>query len=220
MLHPFFVLHDDGQETHLAGLPVTSHTAGVGAGGAFWGCSHAGVSMFFTSRKVCRASKQSKPSDADLSNHTVKAEVNNPTRAGQPPKVPVLVRKREEVRSVSLPKADTSTMRPTRSASTRCAAGRSQQTMYCAQHCRWRHVSKEMDSEGEAMSARQTQSALLHSVVPEACARHEKHWQALKAPCWLLYASSCRTAHRRELRDGWEADMLQNNAGPLTDIAR
>ena len=68
------------------------------------------------------------------------------------------------------------------------------------------------------MSARKTQSALLHSVVPEACARHEMRWQALKAPCWLLYASSCRTAHRQELRDGWEAESLQMNAGSLDGI--
>ena len=54
---PLCVPHIDSKETHLAGLPVISHTAGEGAGGAFWGCSHTGISMFFTSRKVCRAGK-------------------------------------------------------------------------------------------------------------------------------------------------------------------
>ena len=76
-----------------------------------------------------------------------------------------------------------------------------------------------MESQSKEMSARKTQSALLHSVVPEACARHGKCWLAQKAPCWLLYASSCRTAHRQELRDGWEADLLQLDAGSLNDIA-
>ena len=83
-----------------------------------------------------------------------------------------------------------------------------------------KQMADNFRAEPEDMLAGKTQSALLHSVVPEACARHEKCWQALKAPCWLLYASSCRTAHRQELRDGWEADLLQMGAGPLDDIAK
>ena len=74
----FFVPHIDSRETHLAGLPVIPHTAGVGASGAFWGCSHAGVSMFFTSKKVCRASKHPKRSGACLSStHAGTAQVED-----------------------------------------------------------------------------------------------------------------------------------------------
>ena len=93
-------------------------------------------------------------------------------------------------------------------------ADRSPESMSCKPQRRRQKASKHVDSQPKGMSARKTQSALLHSVVPEACARHGECWQALKAPCWLLCASSCRTAHRQELRDGWEADPLRVDAGP------
>ena len=154
MLCQLCVPHTDSKETHLAGLPVTSHTAGVGASGAFWGCSHAGVSMFFTSRKVCRASKQPTPSGTCLSKNS-----DRPLSM-----IPQLLQPAQDV----LQRGQT---RPcTTLHELRCLSRR-------------RRVSKQMDSEPEEMSARKTQSALLHSVVPEAWARHEMRRQALKAPC-------------------------------------